>query len=101
MMFDEILKLMRDAAIAGRVYLTIHANRELKEDDLTVDDVINCLLTGEIMEQQFDDDWQEEKYVIYGDARNQGEMAVVAKLGYNRTTVVITVFRLRTTDYAN
>jgi hypothetical protein len=98
-MFDEVLKLMRDTALAGRVYLTIHANRELKDDDLTVGDVINCLMTGEIVEQQFDDDWQEEKYVIYGDARNNDEMAVTAKLGYNKTTIVITVFRLRITDY--
>jgi hypothetical protein len=98
-MFDEILKLMREAAVAGRVYLTPHAIRELKDDDLTVDDLVNCLLTGEIIEQQFDDDRQEEKYLIYGDARNNDEMAVSAKLGYNKTTIVITVFRLRITDY--
>lgn len=98
-MFDGIIKQMRDAAMAGRVYLVIHANRELKADDLEYDDVISCLLSGEIVEQQFDEDWQEEKYVIYGDARNGDEMAVIAKLGYNRATVVITVYRLRITDY--
>lgn len=85
--------------MAGRIRLTIHANRELKADGLAVDDVINCLLTGEIIEQQFDDDGREDKYLIYGDARNNDEMALTARLGYNKTTIVITVFRLRITDY--
>jgi hypothetical protein len=49
------------------------------------------------MEQQLDDG--EEKYVLYGDARNNDEIAVVAKLGYNQTTVIITVYRLRISDY--
>lgn len=98
-MFDDVIKQMRDAALAGRVYLVIHANRELKADRLVYDDVINCLLTGEIVEQQFDEDWQEEKYVVYGDACSGDEIAVVAKLGFNLTTVVITVYRLRIGDY--
>lgn len=98
-MCDEIIKQMREAALAGQVYLVIHANRELKADSLVYDDAINCLLTGEIIEQQFDEDWQEEKYVVYGDACNGDEIAVVAKLGHNRATVVITIYRLRITDY--
>jgi hypothetical protein len=64
---------------------------------LGFDDILNCILTGEITEQQLDDG--EEKYVLQGDARNSDEIAVVAKLGYNQTTVIITVFRLRITDY--
>ena len=83
----------------GRVFLTFHANRELKEEGLSYEDVINCLLTGEIIEQQFDVDRQEEKYLLYGDAQNGDEMAVVARVGYNDDTVIITTFRLRSTDY--
>ncbi|MGE0883995.1 MAG: hypothetical protein AB7P14_10660 [Blastocatellales bacterium] len=49
-MFDEIIRLVREAALTGRVYLVIHANRELKADGFVYDDV-NCLLTGEIVEQ--------------------------------------------------
>ncbi|HEX4951304.1 MAG TPA: DUF4258 domain-containing protein [Blastocatellia bacterium] len=96
-MFAQILAQMREAAAADRVYLTFHANKELKADGLDYDDVIHCILTGEIMEQQLDDG--EEKYVLYGDACNNDEIAVVAKLGYNQTTVIITVFRLRISDY--
>lgn len=96
-MFDQILEQMRKAVAADRVFLTFHANKELKADGLGYEDVINCLLTGVIMEQQLDEG--EEKYLVYGDACNRDEIAVVAKLGYNRTTVIITVFRLRITDY--
>jgi hypothetical protein len=96
-MFAQILARMREAVAADRVYLTFHANKELKADGLDFDDVINCILTGEIMEQQLDEG--EEKYLLYGDARNSNEIAVVAKLGYNQTTVIIMVFRLRISDY--
>ena len=96
-MFDQILEQMRKAVAADRVYLTFHANKELKADSLDFDDIINCILTGEIMEQQSDEG--EEKYLLYGEARSRDEIAVVAKLGYYQTTVIITVFRLRITDY--
>ena len=58
---------------------------------------LNCILTRGIMEQQLDEG--EEKYLLYGAARNNAEIAVVARLGYNQTTVVITVFSLRISDY--
>lgn len=95
--YESILELMREAARNNAVYLTLHANKELKNDRLDYDDVINCLLTGVIVEQQLDE--TEEKYLIYGDAESGDEMACVAKLGYNNATLIITVFRLRTTDY--
>ena len=96
-MFGQILEKMRAAATASHVYLVPHANRELKEDRLSYDDVLSCILTGEIVEQQLDDG--EDKYVIYGDARNGNEMAVIAKFGYDDGVIVITVFRLMFTDY--
>ncbi len=98
-MYEQILQQMRSAAAARRVYLVIHANRELKNDRLTYEDVIHCILTGEIIEQQIDLEYGDEKYVLYGEACNQDEMAVIAKLGYNDTAVIITVYRLKITDY--
>jgi hypothetical protein len=46
------------------------------------------------MTRQWDDDFGEWKYVIHGDGQSGEEMAVVAKLDYNRCVVVITAFRL-------
>lgn len=98
-MFTPILIEMRKAAQAGYVYLSEHARDEMANDKLTFQDVINCILTGEIIEQQYDDERNENKYVIYGDCSNADEMAVVAKLAYNNNVAVITVYRLRMTDY--
>ena len=98
-MFEQILSAMREAAAARRVYLTEHARDEMAEDRLSFQDVIHCIVTGEIVEEQYDVDRAENKYVIYGDCLNEDEMAVVAKLTYNHKAVVITVYRLRITDY--
>ncbi len=53
-MFQQLLADMRAAANAKRVYLTEHARDELNDDGLTFQDVIHCLLTGEIVEEQYD-----------------------------------------------
>ena len=98
-MFEQVLSAMREAAAAPRVYLTEHARDEMADDRLSFRDVIHCILTGEIVEDQYDADRGESKYVIFGDGCNEDEMAVVAKLTYNQTAVVITVYRLRITDY--
>jgi len=54
---------------------------------------------GGIMEQQVDFDRREEKYLLYGDALNGVEMAIVAKLGYDQATLIITAYVLKGTDY--
>ena len=97
--YEPILELMRQAARNGEIYLTLHANKELKNDSLVYGDVVSCILTGEIIEQQIDE--AEEKYLIYGDALSNDEIACVAKLGYNNATLIITVFRLQISDYEN
>ena len=98
-MFERILAEMRKAARAGLVYLTEHARDEMADDRLTFQDVINCILTGDIVDCQYDVARDGNKYVIYGDCVNEDEMAVVAKLTYNNNVGVITVYRLRITDY--
>ena len=87
------------AVNTGRLYLTLHANKELKADGLEFEDVAHCILTGEIVEQQSDAERGEDKYVIYGDNQQNDEMAVVAKLGYNDAAIIITVYRLRINNY--
>jgi len=97
--FEDILAEMREAASAGLIYLTEHARDEMADDGLTFQDVINCILTGEIVDCQYDVGRGENKYVIYGDCLNEDEMAAIAKLTYNNNVGVITVYRLRITDY--
>ncbi len=98
-MFSQILAEMQEAARDGRVYLTEHARDEMADDDLSFQDVVRCILTGTIVEQQYDPQRREYKYLVYGESLHEDEMAVIAKLTYNSNVGVITVYRLLITDY--
>jgi hypothetical protein len=99
-MYELILQQMQDAVRAGRIQFSRHALHELAMDDLAPQDAGNCILTGEIIEDQYDALYGETKYVIYGDTLASDEMAVVARWDEAQSIVVITVYRLRITDYA-
>ncbi len=98
-MYQQVLNQMRQAVRAGRIVMTNHAVREMKRDGLVFEDVTHALLTGEIVELQFDPERGEYKYIIFGAALNDDEIGLAAKLGYNEDTVIITVYRLRIDDY--
>jgi hypothetical protein len=100
-MYRQILDKMRRAVRAERVVMANHAVKEMKRDGLIFDDVVNAILTGEIINQQFDPERNEYKYVVYGDALNKDEIGLAFKPGYNDDIVIITVYRLRTDDYAS
>lgn len=97
-MYKHILSTMQLNVQAGRIIMTNHAVREMKNDSLTFKDVIHSILTSEIVEQQYDPDHKEYKYILSGDTLDGDEAGVVAKLGVN-DTVVITVYRLGVDDY--
>lgn len=67
---------------------------EMNEDDLFVFDLEQCVLTGTIAERQWDDDFNDWKYVIHGQSADEEEIAVVAKLDGSRKTIFVTIFRL-------
>jgi hypothetical protein len=73
--------------------------QELERDALVPQDAVNCLLTGEIIKDQYDALYGETKYVIYGDTLAGEEIAVVARWDEVQAVVVITIYRLRITDY--
>jgi len=73
--------------------MTIHAEEEMDDDDLTVFDVESVVLTGTIVERQKDVKAGERKYVIRGKALGGGRAAVVARLGQTGKLVFITVYR--------
>ncbi|MGH9755041.1 MAG: DUF4258 domain-containing protein [Blastocatellia bacterium] len=98
-MYDKILQQMRKAARADRVRITTHASDEMAKERLSADDVINGVLTGEVVKDQFDIKYQDTKYVIFGDALDGREIGVVAKIGASGNVIVITVYQLNITDY--
>lgn len=91
-MFERILKRMREKVRMRQYVMTLHAEEEMNDDDLTIYDVERGILTGEILERQKDKVTAEWKYRIRGETVEGGEVEVVAKLSPTGKLVIITVY---------
>jgi hypothetical protein len=52
--FQRILKQIREKVRQRQYVMTLHAEEEMSDDDLSIFDVERSLLTGEIVERQKD-----------------------------------------------
>ena len=93
-MFARILKKFRDCVREGNLVVTQHAFEEMMDDDLLQADVEHCILVGEIVERQWDKEWNEWKYIIAGKAFDEREIEVVLKSGQGAGAVIITTYIL-------
>jgi hypothetical protein len=91
-MFDRILKEMQDKIRRREYIMSIHAEEEMNDDDLSIFDVEACILTGKILDRQKDKVTAEWKYRINGQSLSGGEVEVVAKLSPTGKLVIITVY---------
>ena len=91
-MFERILKRMREKIRKRQYVMTLHAEEEMNNDDLTIYDVERGILTGEILERQKDRITAEWKYRIRGETVEGGEVEVIAKLSPTGKLVIITVY---------
>ena len=71
-MFEHILQRMREHVRALTYVMTIHAEEEMEDDDLSILDVEHAMLTGEIIERQKDQETDEWKYLIAGNTLADG-----------------------------
>ena len=92
-MFPGILKKLQDCVRQNRYVVTLHAEEEIDEDELSIFDVERVVLTGDITERQKDAEKKGWKYLVRGQALDGSEVIVVVKLGPTGKMVVITVFR--------
>jgi hypothetical protein len=74
--------------------MTLHAEEEMSDDELTIFDVERGILTGEIVERQKDAQTGEWKYLVRGHTVTGDDIAVVGKIGLTGKLVIITVYRL-------
>jgi hypothetical protein len=72
--------------------MTLHAEEEMSEDGLTIYDIEQGILTGEILERQRDRVTAESKYRIRGTTIEGGEVEIIAKLSPTGKIVIITVY---------
>ncbi len=73
--------------------MTIHADEEMDDDDLTIFDVENVVLTGEIFERQKDRLTNELKHLGRGKKVDGSESVIaVTKFGWSGKLIIITVY---------
>lgn len=92
-MFNRILKQMREKIRACQYIMTLHAEEEMSDDDLTVFDVEHAIIIiGKIVERQRDQKTGEWKFLVKGKALTGNEIIVVTKLSPTDKLVIITAY---------
>ncbi|HEX9961483.1 MAG TPA: DUF4258 domain-containing protein [Pyrinomonadaceae bacterium] len=83
---------MREQVRDLEYVMTIHAEEEMENDNLSIFDVENGILTGEIVERQKDLETGEWKYLFSGKTLDDEDIIVVAKISPTGKLVIITVY---------
>jgi Domain of unknown function (DUF4258) len=94
MSFDFILQEIRQKISLEQYIMTIHADEEMDDDNLSIGDIETCILTGEILERQRDRETGESKYRIRGINLDGNSMETIVKLGLTSKVIIITVYVL-------
>lgn len=93
MAYSAISKL-RNLIRTLNYVVSTHAAEELEDDDLTVLDLENIILTGKIAERQCDIQTRETKYVVSGVTLNGTQAHAVVKIGFTGKLIIITAYVL-------
>ena len=72
--------------------VSTHAADELEDDNLTILDLENVVLSGQIVERQRDRSTRETKYFIQGGTLDGTAAEVVVKVGHSGKLFIITVY---------
>jgi len=93
-MFKRILKSMREKIRTNQYVMTLHAEEEMNDDQLSIYDVESVILNGEILERQKDPITAEWKYRIKGKTIDGVDVEVITKISPTGKLVIITVYIL-------
>ncbi|HFD39089.1 MAG TPA: DUF4258 domain-containing protein [Anaerolineae bacterium] len=85
---------MRDRIRTRQYVMTLHADEEMDDDNLSIFDVERGILTGQIIERQENHTTAEWKYLVEGETTSGDLIVVVAKLSVTGKLVIITVYRV-------
>ena len=83
---------VRDLVRSLNYVVSIHAAEELDDDNLSILDLENIILTGRVVERQKDPQTHETKVVIRGRTLDGREAEAIAKIGPTGTLYIITVY---------
>lgn len=93
-MLDRILKIMREKVRTNEYIMTLHAEEEMDNDDLTIFDIERSILNGIIIERNRDSETKENKYTIMGESVSGCKVGVITKISITGKLVVITVYKI-------
>ena len=93
-MAQTTIKRLRDLIRSLNYAVSIHAAEELEDDNLTILDFENIILTGAIVERQRDRETREVKYIVRGNALSSVLAEAVVKIAPERNLFVITVYHV-------
>jgi len=85
---------LRDLIRSLNYAVSIHAAEELEDDNLTILDFENIILTGAIVERQRDRQTREVKYIVRGNALSSVLAEAAVKIAPDGNLFVITVYRV-------
>jgi hypothetical protein len=89
----RILNRMQEKIRTRQYVMTLHAEQEMDDDELTIFDVESAILTGEIIEQQRDRETKKRKYLVRGNTVEGDTCAVVvSKFGPTDKLIILTVY---------
>ena len=92
LVFDEILGRIQAKVQALDYVMTIHADEEMDDDGLSIFDVEQAIVSGEVIQRQRDRQTREWKYLIKGQTHDGLDVVVVIKLSPTDTVIIITVY---------
>jgi hypothetical protein len=91
-MYDRLLKRMQEKIRTRQYVMTLHAEEEMDDDELSIFDIERCILTGEITERQKDIVTKEWKYVIEDQSVSGDKVGTVTKLSLTGKLIIITLY---------
>ena len=91
-MYERILHRMREKVRLLDYIVSIHAEDEMDEDEYSILDVENGILTGLIIQRQNERATGEVKYLLRGRALDEEDIWIVAKFGVTGKLIIITIF---------
>ncbi len=91
-MFKKILLQMQEKVRNQDYVMTGHARKEMNEDELTIYDIEQGILCGEILERQRDRETGEWKYRVNGETMIGEDIEVITKLSITGKLVILTVY---------
>lgn len=92
-MFEKVRDKLRELIRTLDYVMTIHGEEEMENDGLSIFDIENAVLTGEIIERQQDSETAESKYLVAGKTLDERSIVVVTKISLTGKLVIITVYR--------